>query len=173
MIPAKTVRQSGIGSEPYAAHEAFVSDRDARSVGSKAVSVRLTHAAVAAGLVVVLLLSWWLEPDPRGLGTHEQLMLFRCNFHALTQLPCPFCGMTTAFAHMARGSVREALLAQPMGAAGFVASILLLPIAVGGLVTGKDMVGRIMRLPWGKLSKVVVAMFAAAWAFKIALIWVR
>ena len=173
MNPAKTVQQNDTSAELFEAQEAFVPDAVCSPTGDRASRVRLNHAAMAAGLVVVLLLSWWLKPDPRGLGTHEQLMLFPCNFHALTRLPCPFCGMTTAFAHMARGQVREALLAQPIGAVGFVACALLLPIAIGGLSTGRDPIGTIMRLPWGRLSKVIVAMLAAAWAFKIALIWVQ
>jgi hypothetical protein len=173
MIPVRAVQHTRTDSKPYAAQEAFAPNSTESPEGKRKSNVRLTHAAIAAGLVVVLLLSWWLKPDPRGLGTHEQLMLFPCNFHALTNLPCPFCGMTTAFTHMARGNVGDALLAQPIGAVGFVATVLLLPIAVGGLVTGKDAVGKIRRLPWGRLSTVIVGLFAAAWAFKIAAIWVQ
>ena len=173
MIPARATEHIHHDSKPYTVREAFVPDAADATAGNRTMNIRLMHATVAAGLLVVLLLSFWLKPDPRGLGTHEQLMLFPCNFHALTGLPCPFCGMTTAFAHMARGNVREAFLAQPMGAVGFVATMLLLPIAVGGALTGKDTVGRILRLPWGRFSKTIVAMFAVAWVFKIVVMWVR
>jgi len=173
MIPAKISQHAQIDAGVCDAEEAFVPATAGIPSAKRVSNVRLTHAAVAAGLIVVLLLSLWLKPDPRGLGTHEQLMLFPCNFHRATGLPCPFCGMTTAFAHMARGQVGEALLAQPMGAAGFVACVLLLPVAVGGALTGKDPIGRIMQLPWQRLSKVIVALLTCAWVFKIAVTFLR
>jgi hypothetical protein len=173
MIPARPAQHSHAGAEQFEAQEAFVPDAVGRPIVNQALNVRLTHAAFAGGLVIVFFLSWWLKPDPRGLGTHEQLMLFPCNFHAVTGIPCPFCGMTTAFAHMARGQVSEALLAQPVGAAGFVACVALLPIAIAGLLAGKDALGAVRRLPWGRLSKALVAMLAASWAFKIAVTFIR
>jgi len=172
MIPAQAAEHTGTESTAYAPQEAFVPDAVEAPAEKQSINPRLIHAAGAAGVLIALLVALWLKPDPRGLGTHEQLMLFPCNFHALTGLPCPFCGMTTAFAHMVRGNVREAVLAQPMGAIGFVATIFVLPLALIGLVTGKDLLGKLMRFPWGRFSKVIVAMFAAAWAFKIIVILV-
>ena len=129
--------------------------------------VRLGHACVALGLAAALLLALWLEPDPRGLGTHEQLLLRPCKFHLLTGLPCPSCGMTTAFAHMARGELREAFLAQPMGALGCIVCALLLPVAVWASIRGHNAVATALRLPWGKLSWAVLALAGGAWLFKI------
>ncbi len=140
-------------------------DRRARN---RVLMVRLMHALVAAALAVTLLLSFWLTPDARGIGTHEQLFLWPCNFYILTRLPCPFCGMTTSFAHMARGQVSGALLAQPLGAAGFVLCVLMLPIVAGAAVMGKDLLGALSRLPWERLSWAIAALFASAWIFKLA-----
>lgn len=165
----KTASQTEIGSEPYEPHEAFAPERPKRRERNKALMVRIAHGAIAAGLIATLLLSLWLKPDPRGAGTHEQLLILPCNFYSLTGLPCPFCGMTTAFAHMARGQTLEALLAQPVGALGFVVCLLLLPVAVGAAISGKDAAGAVMRLPWGRLSWIIVGMLAAAWIFKLAL----
>ena len=55
------------------------------------------------------------RPDPRGLGTHEQLGFPPCSFHRLTGVPCPGCGMTTAFAHTVRLQFAQALRANLFG----------------------------------------------------------
>jgi len=146
-----------------------VPESDSARERNKALMSRLVHLAIALGLAAALLFSFWLTPDPRGVGTHEQLMLLPCNFYSLTKLPCPFCGMTTAFTHMARGQVREALLAQPVGALGFLLCVIFLPISFGAAVFGKDAVATAMRLPWQKLSRIIVAMLAGAWILKIVL----
>ncbi|GAB4335018.1 MAG: hypothetical protein Kow0099_07350 [Candidatus Abyssubacteria bacterium] len=131
--------------------------------------VRLAHACFAVGLTAALLLSFYLTPDPRGLGTHEQLFLMPCNFHTLTGLPCPFCGMTTAFALMARGEIARAFLVQPMGALSFVACMALLPLTVGAAVFNRNLIGAAMELPWRKLVWMLAAMVALSWLFKIVI----
>ncbi len=134
---------------------------------NRALLIRTINVSVAVGLLGVLLLSRWLQPDPRGFGTHEQLYLQPCNFHALTGLPCPSCGMTTAFAHMARGEVLQAFKAQPMGALLFVSSVLLLPISLWETFRGKFFFEKFLRLPWGRLSWVLAALFALSWIYKL------
>jgi hypothetical protein len=129
--------------------------------------VRLANACFAIGLTAALLLSFYLTPDPRGLGTHEQLFLFPCNFHTLTGLPCPFCGMTTAFALMARGEIVAAFLTQPMGALGFITCVILLPLIIGAAVFNKNLIGALMELPWRTLAWVLGAMVVFSWLFKI------
>ena len=129
--------------------------------------VRLASMCIALGLASILALSFWLEPDPRGLGTHERLMLRPCNFYATTGLPCPSCGMTTAFANMAHGRVQDAFLAQPLGALGFIVCALLLPVALGAAISGKNFFGAFAGLPWYRLSWALGVVFVAAWVFKI------
>ena len=70
-----------------------------------------------AGLVgwAVVGASAWLQPDARGFGTHQQLGLPPCMFEAYTHVPCPGCGLTTSFAHMAHGHVLQAFGAHLMG----------------------------------------------------------
>jgi hypothetical protein len=70
---------------------------------------------LAAGLMGLLGVARWLEPDPRGYGTHMQLGLGPCSFSVLTGRPCPSCGMTTAFAWFARGDPLRAWRANPAG----------------------------------------------------------
>jgi hypothetical protein len=69
---------------------------------------------------------------------------------------------------MARGHLYEAVMAQPMGALGFLVCLVALPVFVGAAISGKDLLGALSRLPLGKLSWVVVATLAAAWIFKLA-----
>jgi Protein of unknown function (DUF2752) len=56
-----------------------------------------------------------LRPDPRGLGTHQQVGLPPCTFRFLFGWPCPTCGMTTAWAHAVRGEPIAALRANAGG----------------------------------------------------------
>jgi len=93
---------------------------------------RLIQAVLAGACWLVVALSIYLEPSPDGLGTHEQLGLAPCGFHQTTGQPCPGCGLTTAFAHMIRGHVLQAVLVQPFGA---VLCVLVAGGAVGLTLT--------------------------------------
>ncbi|MCR4410847.1 MAG: DUF2752 domain-containing protein [Thermoguttaceae bacterium] len=72
-------------------------------------------ALLGVGLLVPLVVARLLEPDPRGRGTHEQLGLPPCSSVALLGVPCPTCGMTTAWAHSVRGHMVEAFRASAAG----------------------------------------------------------
>ena len=84
--------------------------------GIKRVKRRGAPALLFLGAAGVLVVAASLEPDPSGLGTHEQLGLPRCGFRMAMGLPCVSCGMTTAFAHAANGNLSKAFFTQPMGA---------------------------------------------------------
>jgi Protein of unknown function (DUF2752) len=66
-----------------------------------------------AGMVglTLLLLAIWLQPNPQGFGTHQQLGLPPCTIQFWFGIPCPSCGGTTAFAHFVRGQWWSALRA--------------------------------------------------------------
>lgn len=98
---------------------------------------RLGWALLALGSAAVLVTSRLLTPDPHGVGTHLQLGLPPCGFLELFGKPCPACGLTTAFAHLAHGSLFESLHANPMGLPLFVLTVLLLGLALRGLVRGE------------------------------------
>lgn len=51
----------------------------------------------------------FLTPDPRGLGTHQQLGLPPCSMRVLFDLPCPSCGMTTSWSLFSRGNFNESI----------------------------------------------------------------
>ena len=132
-------------------------------------SARLIATGCALGGMAVLGMALWLTPDPRGFGTHTQLGQPECGFLLVTQLPCPTCGMTTAFAHAVRGQWFRAILAQPMG--------FLLALATAGTVVVSLMViitGTVWNLNWYRVSAsrfvfAVFALFLAGWAVRVGL----
>jgi hypothetical protein len=131
------------------------------------VAGRLYSGALAAGLGAVLLVAIGLEPDPRGMGTHEGLGLPPCGFVTITGLPCPTCGMTTAFSHAVRGELLQALRVQLAGLVAAIGTVLAFVCAVGAVVTGKR-----PSLNWYRLQPMYfvwagMLLMVGAWAFKI------
>ena len=90
----------------------------------------MTWFGIAAASAAVLGIARVLTPDPSGVGTHVQLGIPRCGFLAITGLPCPACGLTTAFAHMARGEIGGALDANALGVLLFAIVCVMLPFGV-------------------------------------------
>ena len=127
--------------------------------------IAATCLAACAGLLGV---AGWLSPSPAGLGTHRQLGLPPCGFLIMTGLPCPTCGMTTAYAHAVRGQWRQSAAAQPMG--------LVLALTTGGgaaLSLVALLTGTVWTLNWYRVRPervvfVVTAMLLAGWAVRIA-----
>lgn len=75
------------------------------------------------GCIAVLGIAAWLEPDPRGHGTHTQLGLPPCRMMEVNRTPCVSCGMTTSFANMIRGRVGAAFAANPAGVLLFLLTL--------------------------------------------------
>lgn len=71
--------------------------------------------ALALAMLLALVVAGLLEPDPRGHGTHQQLGLPPCTFFLLFGQRCPTCGMTTAWAHLAKGRLEAAAKAHVTG----------------------------------------------------------
>jgi len=121
-------------------------------------------ALLGVGLLGLLAVASFLQPDRRGHGTHEQLGLPPCTFELLFGLPCPSCGSTTAFAYCVRGHFLEALRANAGGTilAGLfaVAGVWLLVCAACGRWLGWVPSG-----PW-------VAIVTAAIAVVMVIDWV-
>jgi hypothetical protein len=61
------------------------------------------------GLLVLLGTARLLEPNSRGMGTHQQLGLLPCSAIMFWRQRCPACGMTTSWAHLTRGNVWASL----------------------------------------------------------------
>ncbi len=76
---------------------------------------RLAALLVMIGAGALLLVAWMLTPSPNGFGTHHALGLPPCSWPDRFGVPCPSCGMTTAFAYASKGRFVASFLAQPMG----------------------------------------------------------
>jgi Protein of unknown function (DUF2752) len=92
---------------------------------------RLVGVALLAPSATVLGIAGWLTPDPSGMGTHQQLGLGGCTVLTLTGWPCPMCGMTTTFSHLAHFHLIDGFLNQPFGLILFGATVVM---AVMGLL---------------------------------------
>ncbi|MCA9243485.1 MAG: DUF2752 domain-containing protein [Phycisphaerales bacterium] len=79
----------------------------------------------------------FLTPDARGWGTHHQLGMAPCGMLVRTGLPCPSCGMTTAFAYTVRFEWILAFLTQPAGLALALASAVGAGIGVFAALFGR------------------------------------
>jgi hypothetical protein len=131
--------------------------------------LRFAAALVVLGCGAILGLAAWLTPDERGYGTHEQLGFGRCGMLVTTGLPCPTCGMTTAFAYAVRGRLIRAFLAQPAGL------VLALAVAAGALgagwvvATGRMPPVRMPIITPYRLFFGLLLLLVGSWAFKIVL----
>lgn len=129
---------------------------------------RLLAALVTLTLIGVAGIAWWLEPDPRGVGTHEQLGLRPCFLVAVCGVPCPFCGMTTAVTHAAHGNMAAAFRTQPAGALFALALVPALAVLVGATLAGRwpRALEFVPTSRWALAAGAVLLL--AAWAYKIA-----
>jgi hypothetical protein len=128
---------------------------------------RVIGLVCAVGATAVLVIAALLEPSPVGLGTHQRLGAPPCGWIVTMDLPCPTCGMTTAFAHAADGRFLASLRAQPLGFALAVATAIALLVGAYTTVTGSRLAlvfGRLWtrRTGWGLAGVVVLA-----WIYKL------
>lgn len=137
-----------------------------RAVPRAAGLERVAWAVVAAGALVVLFLAMRLAPDPRGVGTHEQLGLPPCGLVATFGVPCPSCGFTTTFTLAAHGRLLRAFINQPFGLLLFVGTVLAVPIGVVGATKGVSWLLLMDRLPLGRIVLVTFLLWGAAWGYK-------
>jgi len=145
-----------------------VQNDERAAAGALSGPVRATAAGLGLGACALLALAVWLPPDARGLGTHQQLGLPPCSFRALFGLPCPTCGMTTAWSCLVRGQVAAACRANLGGAALGATAILAVPWLLAAAVAGRWLVVRptAERVAWW-LSAVTAAALAH-WAWRLA-----
>ena len=128
---------------------------------------RAIAIVVCAGCLALLAVAGWLDPDPSGMGSHQQLGLAPCSLVMLTGYPCPTCGMTTAFAHTVRGQLVSAFRAQPAGLALALATMVSVFVSLSVAVTGKVWAINWYRVPPGRLALAIVGLALAAWAYKV------
>jgi len=108
-----------------------------------------------------------LQPDPRGVGTHEQVGLPPCGFHRLTGLPCPGCGTTTAFAYAVRLRFAHAFMANPFGMLLCTTTAAFGTFSLLCLVTDWRAWSQVYRLGSTVTLWIVFGVLASSWGFKI------
>jgi hypothetical protein len=123
----------------------------------------------AVGLVAVLMVARWLEPDARGFGTHTQLGLPPCAFSVVTGHPCPTCGMTTAFAWSVRGRFDQSWRANPAGSLLAPACVALIPWLVACAALGRPFGFRTLEQPLIGLVVATVALSLLFWTLRLFL----
>ncbi len=133
----------------------------------KSLRTRLLAALILVGCLTLLALGVWLRPDRSGLGTHQQLGLPPCALVQFAGIPCPTCGMTTAFAYTVRGQWVSGFLAQPFAFMLGIATILCVPLSAQALLTGRTWQVNWYRLSPNRTMVVVIVFFVLAWGFKI------
>jgi hypothetical protein len=123
-----------------------------------------------ASVLMLVLLATWVHPDPRGFGTHEQLGLPACRMIEWTGIPCPGCGVTTSVALFAHGQWLASLHNQPLGFLLALAIPLYAAWAIAGQLMGRDLSRDAQILRANAFVIVLLALVAACWAYKIALV---
>lgn len=135
---------------------------------TRPLTVRLIAAGLLCACTGVLGLAAWLSPSARGFGTHQQLGLGPCGMILMTGLPCPTCGMTTAFAYAVRGRPLDAFLAQPTGLLLALATMAGAGAAFWTLLTGRWPLGSyVLMLSPYRLAVLLLVLLFGGWGLKV------
>ena len=124
--------------------------------------------SVAAASGTLLAIAASLTPAAKGHATHLALGLPPCGWVVSFSKPCPTCGMTTAFAHVANGHVLEAFLTQPFGAFLALATGVAFWAGTHVALTGSNLGPAAARLWSSRLGWGLGLGFIASWLYKVA-----
>lgn len=130
---------------------------------------RLWAGLIAMACGALLWTAATLHAEQAGVGTHTQLGLPACSFKVAMGLPCPSCGMTTAFAHAANGHLIEAFITQPLGALLAVLAAMALVISVYVAATGMPISRWLRPLRSATAMWIGLGAILAAWCYKMAI----
>lgn len=123
----------------------------------------------ATGAAACLVVARMLTPSPTGYGTHLQVIPIPCLWRAVTGLPCPSCGLTTALAWMARGEIARAWHSNPCGPFVYLAAWVFLAWGLLAAAFGVADPGEALnRRP---VIAGVICMYIAVWLVRLAWIW--
>ncbi len=127
----------------------------------------MTAAAVLAGCLALLSIAAWLTPSAHGVGTHRQMGYPPCAMPVVFGVPCPTCGMTTAFAHAVRGELFSAFHAQPAGLLIALATMVIGLVAASVLITGHVWAVNWYRVRPARVGAAVALILLGGWAYKL------
>src|SRR5262249_12530118 len=105
------------------------------------------------------------------MGIHTQAGLPPCIFQLVTGVPCPSCGLTTSFALLVRGDVRNSVRANGVGTVLALFWLALIPWSLASAIARKYFV--IMSAERALLIAVAlfVALLLGRWAIVLGLGW--
>jgi len=127
----------------------------------------LACALLGLAFLAPALVARGLTSDARGYGTHCQLWLPPCTLKTLTGIPCPFCGMTTSFAFIAHGRIREGAATQPVGALLFATTILVGLALLGMAAARRELPDPRPSRWWQVVERVVLCLLLAGWPSQV------
>jgi len=119
--------------------------------------------------VAFLVLNLFLEPDPRGHGTHQQLGLPACGARDLVGLPCPACGVTTSVTELVHGRPLRSFVVQPFGFALAVGALAFFLWALRVHRRGDDTWAILMERVPDRWVRGVMLFVLAGWLWRIGL----
>lgn len=122
---------------------------------------------VALGCLGVLITAGMVRPSPSGVGTHQGLGMYACNFLERTGIPCGSCGMTTSFAWFARGNLLASLYIQPMGLALAMLCAMSVWAGLYIAITGRPVLRLLNLVPARYCLGPLLGLFVLAWVWKI------
>lgn len=131
---------------------------------------RVFWAGALVACLVVLGLAKSLDPDARGIGTHEQLGLPPCGIVEMFGVPCPSCGYTTTFALAADGHVGAAIVNQPFGFLVFLTAVCAVPLTAFSVFGRVSLFACTERWPMGWILAGAATLWLLAWCYKLWLV---
>jgi hypothetical protein len=148
-------------------------EQRARAVDAPGEGRSRAHKRILVTILALALLAFavgrWLDPDPRGYGTHEQLWLPPCRAMSVFGIPCPVCGVTTALSLAAHGRWLDSFATQPFGCVLALALFALALAALAAHLAGRDL-GRLataLARRRARMTAAIVGIGLAAWIYKL------
>lgn len=107
------------------------------------------------------------EPDPRGLGTHEQLGMEPCGWLQARGSPCPTCGCTTAASLLVHLRPLDAFVAQPFGALLGLAAMAFCLLALIHIARSRSFLAQMAWWPWLRILALGLGVLLGSWYYLV------
>jgi hypothetical protein len=124
-----------------------------------------------AGLALIAVFAFVVEPDTRGFGTHEKLGLPSCKMMDWFGVPCPGCGVTTSVALASRGRLLESIRTQPFGVVVMLGILVGTVWAIRGQIRGRNLYADLVAIPRKPWGIALGTLLGVAWIYKVALVF--